>query len=159
MIFFSSRRRRAQSLKYMKTEDDHRQHLNASISSPDYSHYPPKKTIQIEHPHLLSSSNLTTHHRPHSASSIPTNETISDRESLLKQAHHGNVRNSTNENFYEEIKEQQIQFQQSNLALGKTHPDTNVYLEPKSFEDRRKFFEDTKPIADHREVFYYECER
>ena len=137
----------------MKTEDDHRQHLNASTSSPDYSHYPPKKPIQIEHPHLLSSSNLTT--RPHSST---TNETLSDRESLLKQAHHGNVLNSTIENFYEEIKEQQA----TNLALGKTHPDNNLYLEPKSFEDRRKFFDDRKapqPIADHREVFYYECER
>jgi hypothetical protein len=65
---------------------------------------------------------------------------------------------STNlDNFYEEIKEQQQQ--QINLALG-NNSDTNPYLEPKSFEDRRKFFEENKPlppIRDHREVFYYEC--
>lgn len=154
------RRRRAQSLKYLKTDDDHRQHLNASASSSEYPHYPPKKPIQIEHPHLLSSS---PHHRPHSTNSLTTNETLSDRESLLKQTHHGNVRNSTSENFYEEIKDQLSTYvQQTNLALGKTHPDTNLYLEPKSFEDRRKFFDEKNsntPIRDHREVFYYECER
>ena len=62
------------------------------------------------------------------------------------------------DNFYEEIKEQQQQ--QMNLALG-NNSDTNPYLEPKSFEDRRKFFDDHKPsppIRDHREVFYYEYE-
>ena len=155
-----SRRRRAQSLKYLKTDDDHRQHLNASTASPEYPHCSPKKPIQIEHPHLLSS---TIHHRPHSANSMTTNETLSDRESLLKQTHSGNVRNSTSENFYDEIKDPSSTYvQQTNLALGKTHPDTNLYLEPKSFEDRRKFFDEnksTQPIRDHREVFYYECER
>jgi hypothetical protein len=151
---FYFRRRRARSLKYLKSDDDHRQHLNAS--SPDHHH--PKKPIQIEHPHLLSSSSIigTNHHRPNSSSSI-TNDGLSDRESLLKQANRTAAISTDIDNFYEEIKEQQ---QQANLALG-TNPDMNHYLEPKSFEDRRKFFEDKKssqPIRDHREVFYYECE-
>jgi hypothetical protein len=150
---FYSRRRRARSLKYLNTEDDHRQHLNASASSPDY-HHPPKKPIQIEHPHLLSSSTIVGH-RPNSSTSIITNDTLSDRESLIKQAHRLTAISTNIDNFYEEIKEQQ----QANLALG-NNSEKNPYLEPKSFEDRRKFFEDNKsshPIRDHREVFYYEC--
>jgi len=146
-----SKRRRVRSLRYLKSDDDHRQHLNAS--SPD--HHPPTRPIQIEHPHLLSSSS-TIGHRPDSSSSI-INDGLSDRESLIKQAHHTNAISTNIENFYEEIKEQQ---QQVNLGLGNNR-DTNHYLEPKSFEDRRKFFEDNKssqPIRDHREVFYYECE-
>jgi hypothetical protein len=68
------------------------------------------------------------------------------------------IATSTNiDNFYEEIKEQQ---KQDNLGLG-NNQDINPYLEPKLFEDRKKFFEDNKssqPIRDHREVFYYECD-
>ncbi len=155
------RRRRAQSLQYLKSDDDHRQHLNASTSPSDRH---PKKPIQIEHPHLLSSSSAilpspigTNHHRPNSSISILTNDGLSDRESLLKQAPRTTAISTNIDNFYEEIKEQQ---QQANLALGNNH-DTNPYLEPKSFEDRKKFFEENKssqPIRDHREVFYYECE-
>jgi hypothetical protein len=141
----------------LKSDDDHRQHLNASTSSPD--HHLPKKPIQIEHPHLLSSSSIgTNHHRPNSSTSIITNDSLSDRESLLKQSSRMPATSTNIDNFYEEIKEQQQQ--QDNLALG-NNQDINPYLEPKSFEDRKKFFEDNKslqPIRDHREVFYYECE-
>ena len=158
LSIFPFRRGRARSIKYLKSDDDHRQHLNASTSSPDYPHLP-KRPIQIEHPHLLSSSSSigTNHHRPHSSTSITTNDTLSDRESLLKQAHRGNTRSTNVDNFYEEIKDQQ---QQANLALG-NQPDPDVYLEPKSLESRRRLFEDmnsSQPIRDHREVFYYECE-
>jgi hypothetical protein len=167
-VFLSSifhyRRRRARSIKYLSSDDDHRQHLNASTSPPDYHHHhhppTPKKPIQIEHPHLLSSSTTigTNHHRPNSSTSTITNDTLSDRESLLKQAHRMTAISTNIDNFYEEIKDQQ---QQANLALG-NNSDINPYLEPKSFDDRRKFFEDNKssshPIRDHREVFYYECE-
>ncbi|CAF1449560.1 unnamed protein product [Adineta steineri] len=144
-----SKRRRAESLKYLKSDDDHRQHLNAS--SPDY-HHRPKKTIQIEHPHLLSSSPTiisslpNTNHRTNISSSSIVNDSTSDRESLLKQSSRINTTSTNNDNFYEEIKDHQ---QAINLDLGNNH-----YLEPKSFEDRRKFFEDTKsssPIRDHRE--------
>ena len=158
---FPFRRNRTRSIKYLKSDDDHRQHLNATTSSPPNYPHSPKKPIQIEHPHLLSSSSPIdpNHHRPHSSTSITTNDTLSDRESLLKQAHRSNARSTNIDNFYEEIKEQQQQ-QQANLALG-NHPDPNPYLEPSSLEARRKLFEDmnsSQPIRDHREVFYYECE-
>ena len=136
LIFFL-RRRRATNLKYLTNDDDHRQHLNASS---DHHHHP-SRPIQIEHPHLLSTSPTIipslNHHRPNSSSSIINNDKLSDRESLLKQSHRTNATSTNIDNFYEEIKEQH---QQVNLDLG-----NDQYLEPKS-------------IRDHREVFYYECE-
>jgi hypothetical protein len=147
------RRRRAQSLRYLKSNDDHHEHLNASLSD----HHYPKKPIQIEHPHLLSSSPTiisslpsTNHHRPNSSSSMINNDGLSDRESLLKLPSRNNATSTNIDDFYEEIKEQQ---QQTNLGLGTNH-DINPYLDPKSFEDHKS----SKPIGDHREVFYYECE-
>jgi hypothetical protein len=153
-LFFFLRRRRATTLKYLTKDDDHRQHLNASS---DHHHRHPSRPIQIEHPHLLSTSPTIipslNHHRPNSSSSIINNDKLSDRESLLKQSHRTNATSTNIDNFYEEIKEQH---QQINLDLG-----NDQYLEPKSFEDRKKFFDQnnfSQPIRDHREVFYYECE-
>jgi hypothetical protein len=167
IIFFDKvfffRRRRAKSLKYLKPEDDQRQHLNASTSSP--GHRPTIKPLRIEHPHLLpnsptiipSSTGTNLQHRPTSYSSGINHENLSDRESLLRQVTRPHATSTNIDSFYEEIKEQQ---QQAPLALGTNH-DANHYLEPKSFEERRKFFDDDKSsqsIQDHREVFYYECE-
>ena len=146
------RRRRAQSLKYLSNREDQRQHLNPSGHSTS-------KGIQIEHPHLLSTTATTTSaapssfasHRPHS--SMISSENLSDREALLQQG-----TSTSLENFYEEIEEHHHHQQQRegmNLALG------NPYLESRSIEDRRKLFDDTRssqPIRDHREVFYYDCE-
>ena len=144
------RRRRAASMKYLKSDDDHRQHLNAS--STDYHH--PQKPIQIEHPHLLSSStiipSLPSNHRVNTLSGI--HDGLSDRESLIQQLGHSYATSTNLDDFYEEIKEQHQQ--PIHLDLG-----TNPYLEPKSFDDRRKLFEDhrlSQPIRDHNEVFYYE---
>lgn len=133
---FYSRRRRAKSIKYLKSDDDHRQHLNESACSSDHQDHPPKKPIQIEHPHLLSSSSINTHHHNR------TNDGLSDRESLLKQPIRTSAISTNIDNFYEEIKEQQ---HQANLDSG-NNQDINPYLVPKS----------SQPIRDHREVFYYE---
>jgi hypothetical protein len=152
-----ARRRRARSLKYLNSRDDQRQHLNTSGHSTS-------KGIQIEHPHLLSTSTTGAHpsstfanQRPHS--SMISSENLSDREALLQQGISTSL-----DNLYEEIKEhhhhhQQEQRGEMNFTLG-NHPETNTYLEPRSIEERRKLFDDTRssqPIRDHREVFYYEC--
>ncbi|CAF1246546.1 unnamed protein product [Rotaria sordida] len=115
-----SKRRRTRTLKYLKPDDDHHQHLNEPTSLHDRHH--PKKPIQIEHPHLLSTS------PKHISSSNINHDNISDRETLLKHPPSINI-------------------------IRNTH-DTNQYIEPKSFEDRKKFFDDnisSKPIQDHRE--------
>jgi len=78
------------------------------------------------------------------------NDGLSDRESLLKLPSRTHATSTNIDDFYEEIKEQQ---HQTNLGLGTNH-DINPYLDPKSFEDTKS----SKPIGDHREVFYYECE-
>jgi hypothetical protein len=166
LVFLFLRRRRARSLRYLKSDDDHRQHLNAPSS--------PIKAHQIEQPHLISSSPaiLPTsgngHHRPNSASSTTSsiiihqmNDGLSDRESLIKPS--GLIQSRTNadiDNFYEEIKEQQ---QQTALALGvNDHKGDllNPYLEAKSFEQKQTLLQGNnpaQPIRDHNEVFYYEC--
>ena len=125
-----SRRRRAQSLKYLNNQDDQRRHLNTSGHSTS-------KGIQIEHPHLLPSSMINS-------------ENLSDREALLQQGISTSL-----DNLYEEIKEHHHQQQQRgemNFTLGK-HPEINPYLAPKSIDDTHS----SQPIRDHREVFYYEC--
>ncbi|CAF2384609.1 unnamed protein product [Rotaria sp. Silwood2] len=140
-----SKRRRAQTLKYLKSDNDHHQHLNASASLHD--RHNPKKIIQIEHPHLLSTSPKII-----SSSSNIINDNPSDRETLLKRPPQINTTSTNIDNFYEEIKDQQQQ--QVNLTLGNIH-DTKQYIEPKSFEERKKFLEDNKssqPIHDHRET-------
>lgn len=147
------RSHRTKTIKYLKSDDDHRQHLNESVCSPDsndHQSHQPKRPLQIEHPHLLSNIN---HHR--------INDNLSDRESLLKQpTSHIQAISTTIDNFYEEIKEQQHHHQ--NHLDTENNQDKNTYLEPKSFTDRKKFFEDNNnkssqpPIRDHREVFYYE---
>jgi hypothetical protein len=159
------RRRRARSLRYLKSDADHRERLNAPPPAPDV------KSFQIEQPYLVSSSPTILpsstgngHNRPHSASSTTSsiimqqvNDGISDRESLIKPINQTQSHPNTDiDNFYEEIKEQQ---QQTALALGATgnkgdlinsHPET-----------KKNFFQGNKsiqPIRDHHEVFYYECD-
>lgn len=78
-IFFSFRKRRAKTLRYLQTDDDHREHLNSSKT-------PPSRPLQIEHPHLRPTTGLPQE----------------SRESLLKQATSMNWENS-----YEEILDEQ----------------------------------------------------
>ncbi|CAF0916258.1 unnamed protein product [Rotaria sp. Silwood1] len=137
-----TKRRRTRTLKYLKPDDDHRQHLNASASLHDRHH--PTKPIQIEHPHLSSTSPTII------SSSNIINDNVSDRETLLKHPSQINTISTNIDNFYEEIKEKQQQ--QVNLTLGNMY-NTNHNIEPKSFEER-KFLEANKfsqPIRDHRE--------
>lgn len=157
------------SPRYLKSDDDHRQRLNAPTTSPNHH----GKSHQDEQPYLVSSSPTTflsatnVHNRPNSASSTTSsiilhqvNDGLSDRESLIKpidqlQSHSKGL-NTDIDNFYEEIKEQQ---QQTALALGKGDL-INPYLEAKCFETKNIIFQgnqSTQPIRDHNEVFYYEC--
>ncbi|UJR09528.1 hypothetical protein I4U23_013765 [Adineta vaga] len=171
-----SKRRRERSLKYLQSDENHHEHLNSSKTSPDNNHHR-GKNLHIEQPYLVSSSPAmfpltsgNSHNRPHSASSTTssiiihqTNDSISDRESLIKST--DLIRSHPNadiDNLYEEIKEQQ---QQTALALGIHNGSKseliNPYLEAKSFEQNQSNFKDSRssqPIRDHHEVFYYECE-
>ena len=121
-LFCFVRHRRDKDLRYLQTDDDHREHLNSSKPSPS-------KPLQIEHPHLLSST------------TIPQES----RESLLKQATSMNRENS-----YEEIQDEQRMM----MIDLENQSELNAYLEPKFIDERRKLVEN--PIRDHHEVFYYE---
>ncbi|CAF0809938.1 unnamed protein product, partial [Didymodactylos carnosus] len=147
-----SRRRRQRHLKYLRSHDDHNnQHLDSS-SPINNNHLGP---LRIEHPHLQ----LPHVPRPTSTSSASSSSVIihhvadnNDRESLLKPSspinHLTQGDREQADNFYEEIKEQQ---QQAALALAAIHNDTpeQHYLEPKSFEQKKKFFEqETKNHGD-----------
>ncbi|CAF4530965.1 unnamed protein product [Rotaria socialis] len=172
IIFRISKRHRDRSLRYLKSDDDHRQRLSLSTTSPDDHHHHHQKHLHIEQPYLSSSppamlppSSTNGHNRPNSASSTTSsiimhqiNDGLSDRESLIKPIDQAQSRshaiNSDIDNFYEEIKEQQ---QQTALALGKndTKGDIgNPYLEAKSFETNQIVFQGIKPvppIRDHHE--------
>jgi hypothetical protein len=162
------RRRRARCLRYLKSDDDHHQHLNTPTTSHDHHHH--VKALHIEQPYLVSSSPAILplasgngHNRPNSAASTTssiiahrTNDGLSDCESLIQS--NGQTQSHPNtdlDNFYEEIKEQQ---QQTALALGTNGNKgdiINPYLEAKSlFQDSKS----SQPIRDHHEVFYYEYE-
>ncbi|CAF4274020.1 unnamed protein product [Rotaria sp. Silwood2] len=164
--------RRARARRYLKSEDDHRQRLNAPTISPDHRYH--GKDLRIEQPYLTSSSpiilpssslTVTGHNRPNSASSTTSsiiihqiNDGLSDRESLIKPINQieprSNATNTDIDNFYEEIKEQQ---QQTALALGRNDIKgdiVNPYLEAKSFEPKKHLFQGNKssqPIRDHNE--------
>ncbi|CAF1394448.1 unnamed protein product [Rotaria sp. Silwood1] len=171
-----TKRRRVRSRRYLKSEDDHRQRLNApTLPSPDRHHRHHGKDLPIEQPYLTSSSPTIlpssslsvngNHNRPNSASSTTSsiiihqiNDNLSDRESLIKPINqiqsHSNPTNTDIDNFYEEIKEQQ---QQTALALGKNDIKgdiVNPYLEAKKIEPKKLLFQGNKssqPIRDHNE--------
>jgi len=98
----SNRRRRAQSLRYMKTANEPNQHVN--------EHHQSKRGIKIEHPHLRSSTTIL--------GPANNNDNRSDCESLLKQSHHSTNQSTTNDKFYDEINYHQLDF------------DMNTYLQP-----------------------------
>ncbi|CAF5061089.1 unnamed protein product, partial [Rotaria magnacalcarata] len=128
--------RRARTLKYMRKEDDHRQHFSAPPANLNDNRHP-TRGIKIEHPHLLSSPPKMI------SPSVPVHDNEPDRETLLKHGHQINAASTNTDNFYEEIKEHQ---QQTNFNLGN-------YPELKNFEDNKS----SQPISDHREVFHNEC--
>ncbi|CAF2140111.1 unnamed protein product [Rotaria magnacalcarata] len=123
--------RRARTLKYMRKEDDHRQHFSAPPANLNDNRHP-TRGIKIEHPHLLSSPPKII------SPSVPVHDTEPDRETLLKHGHQINAASTNTDNFYEEIKEHQ---QQTNFNLGN-------YPELKNFEDNKS----SQPISDHRET-------
>ncbi|CAF0933584.1 unnamed protein product [Adineta steineri] len=168
IIFRITKRRRERSLKYLKSDDDHRERLSVPKPSSSNTHH---HHHQVEQPYLASSSpailpltSSSNHNRPHSASSTTSsiivhqiNDGQSDRESLIKPT--GQIQSHSNadiDNFYEEIKEQQ---QQTALALGLNTSKgdiLNPYLEAKCFEQKKPLFQgnthpSTQPIRDHHE--------
>ncbi|CAM2730287.1 unnamed protein product, partial [Rotaria socialis] len=76
--------RRARTRKYMRKDDDHRQHLNAPATNLNDNRHP-IRGIKIEHPHLLSSPPKII------SSSVPVHDNGSDRETLLKHGHQINA--------------------------------------------------------------------
>ncbi|CAF0742594.1 unnamed protein product, partial [Didymodactylos carnosus] len=143
-----SKRRRKRHLKYLHSDDDHdhdHQHLNSS--SPITNNH--LRPLHIEHPHLQEPYAPRPTSTSSASSSVIIHHVIdnTDRESLLKPSPINHFTQSEREqadNFYEEIKEQQ---QQAALALAAIHKDKDGtvgeqhYLEPKSFAQKKKFFE------------------
>ena len=134
------RRRRARTLKYLKNDDDHRQHLNGNSDA----QHRPMKPLQIEHPHFLPTSPtiISTPSGANQPRSNHLHENLSDREALLKPADRAYPSSTSIDDSYDEIID--IADRHAHFPLAQQSP----YLEA----EERKYVLPSKPS---REVFYY----